>query len=174
MELEIMDSDVLERVLTRMTHQILEQNTKYKDLVLVGIYTGGAYLAKRIKKKIESVESVNIDCGAIDINLYRDDWTMLSKTPEIRQTEIPFSIKDRVVILVDDVLFTGRTVRAAMDALMDIGRPTRIELAVLIDRGHRELPIQGDYIGRYIPTEKHECIDVFLSETTGVDRVVKH
>ena len=169
-----MDSEILERVLTRMTHQILEQNTKDKNLALVGIYTGGAYLAKRIKAKIESVESVNIDCGAIDINLYRDDWTMLSKTPEIRRTEIPFSIQDRLVILVDDVLFTGRTVRAAMDALMDIGRPTRIELAVLIDRGNRELPIQGDYIGRNVPTEKHECIDVFLLETKGIDKVVKY
>ena len=168
----IMDKETMERALVRLTHEILERNQGVKDLVLVGIRTGGVYLAERIRDKIEKVEGVPIPCGVIDIALYRDDFATALPRPLVGKTEIPFPLKDKKVILVDDVLFTGRTVRAAMDALIDFGRPNFIQLAVLIDRGHRELPIQADYVGKKVLTAPQEEVTVTFRELEGQDRVV--
>ena len=167
----VMDEETLERALTRITHEILERNQGVKDLVLIGIRTGGVYVAERIRDKIEQIERVQVPSGIIDITLYRDDFAVGLPRPLVGKTEIPFPLKDKKVILVDDVLYTGRTVRAAMDALIDFGRPQFIQLAVLIDRGHRELPIRADYIGKNIPTARSEEIKVELTETDGIDRV---
>ena len=141
-------------------------------MVLVGIRTGGAFLAERLRQKIRQKKGLDLPTGVIDITLYRDDWTRLSQTPEVKKAEIHFPIEDKHVLLVDDVLFTGRTIRAAIDALLDLGRPRRIELAVLIDRGHRELPIQADYVGKMLETSRQDTIDVELKELAGVDQVV--
>jgi pyrimidine operon attenuation protein/uracil phosphoribosyltransferase len=168
----IMNEEVMERALVRLTHEILERNQGVKDLVLVGIRTGGVYLAQRIRTKIEQIEGVKVPTGIIDITLYRDDFAVGLPRPLVGKTEIPFALKDRRVILVDDVLFTGRTVRAAMDALIDFGRPKFIQLAVLIDRGHRELPIQADYVGRKIITDLQQEVAVTFREFEGQDRVV--
>lgn len=143
-----------------------------KEIVLVGIRSGGVYLAQRLKEKIFQKTGVDLPTGIIDITLYRDDWTRLSQTPEVKKTEIHFPIEDKKVLLIDDVLFTGRTIRSAIDALMDLGRPRRIELAVLIDRGHRELPIHADYIGKTLETSLQDSINVELKEMAGVDQVV--
>jgi pyrimidine operon attenuation protein/uracil phosphoribosyltransferase len=167
-----MDEETLERALTRITHEILERNEGVKDLVLIGIRTGGVYLAERIRDKIEQIERVQVPSGIIDITLYRDDFAVGLPRPLVGKTEIPFPLKDRKVILVDDVLYTGRTVRAAMDALIDFGRPQFIQLAVLIDRGHRELPIQADYVGKKIRTAPREAVTVTFRELEGQDRVV--
>ena len=139
----------IDRILTRMTHEILEKHRSMEDLVLIGIHTGGVFLADRVKAKILAIEGVEIPMGDLDITLYRDDWTRIGHHPIVQTTELPFSLDEKEVILVDDVLFTGRTIRAAMDALIDFGRPDRIELAVLVDRGHRELPIQANYVGKH-------------------------
>ena len=168
----IMDEGAMERALVRITHEILERNQGVKELALVGIRTGGVYLADRIRDKIEQVEGVQIPSGIIDITLYRDDFAIGLPRPLVGKTEIPFPLKDKKVILVDDVLFTGRTVRAAMDALIDFGRPKFIQLAVLIDRGHRELPIQADYVGKKILTTPQEEVTVTFREFEGQDRVV--
>jgi pyrimidine operon attenuation protein/uracil phosphoribosyltransferase len=168
----VMDEETLERALTRITHEILERNQGVKDLVLIGIRTGGVYLAERIRDKIEQIERVQVPSGIIDITLYRDDFAVGLPRPLVGKTEIPFPLKDRKVILVDDVLYTGRTVRAAMDALIDFGRPQFIQLAVLIDRGHRELPIQADYVGKKIRTGPREAVTVTFRELEGQDRVV--
>jgi len=168
----IMDEGTIERALTRITHEILERNQGVGDLVLVGIRTGGVFLADRIRGKIEQIEGGRVPCGIIDITLYRDDVSGGLPRPLVGKTEIPFSLKDKKVILVDDVLFTGRTVRAAMDALIDFGRPKFIQLAVLIDRGLRELPIQADYVGKRIITGSHEEVTVTFRELEGQDRVV--
>ena len=168
----IMDEGAMERALVRITHEILERNQGGKELALVGIRTGGVYLADRIRDKIEQVERVRVPSGIIDITLYRDDFAIGLPRPLVGKTEIPFSLKDKKVILVDDVLFTGRTVRAAMDALIDFGRPKFIQLAVLIDRGHRELPIQADYVGKKILTIPQEEVTVTFRESEGQDRVV--
>jgi pyrimidine operon attenuation protein / uracil phosphoribosyltransferase len=141
-------------------------------MVLVGIRTGGVFLAERLRQKIVQKRGIDLPTGIIDITLYRDDWTRLSQTPEVKKTEIHFSIKDKNVLLVDGVLFTGRTIRAAIDALLDLGRPRRIELAVLIDRGHRELPICADYIGKTIEISRQDSINVELKELVGIDQVV--
>jgi pyrimidine operon attenuation protein/uracil phosphoribosyltransferase len=167
----IMNEEVMERALVRLTHEILERNQGVQDLVLVGIRTGGVYLAQRIRTKIEQIEGVKVPSGIIDITLYRDDFAVGLPRPLVGKTEIPFALKDRRVILVDDVLFTGRTVRAAMDALIDFGRPKFIQLAVLIDRGHRELPIQADYVGRKIITDPQQEVTVTFRELEGQDRV---
>ena len=167
-----MDEETLERALTRITHEILERNQGVKDLVLIGIRTGGVYLAERIRDKMEQIERVQVPSGIIDITLYRDDFAVGLPRPLVGKTEIPFSLKDKKVILVDDVLYTGRTVRAAMDALIDFGRPQFIQLAVLIDRGHRELPIQADYVGKKIRTAPREAVTVTFRELEGQDRVV--
>jgi len=168
----IMEEETMERALVRITHEILERNQGVKDLVLVGIRTGGVYLAERIREKIERLEGNRVPFGIIDIALYRDDFAVGLPRPVVGKTEIPFPLKDKRVILVDDVIFTGRTVRAAMDALIDFGRPKFIQLAVLIDRGHRELPIQADYVGKKILTASGEEVTVTFRELEGQDRVV--
>ncbi|MBW2011856.1 MAG: bifunctional pyr operon transcriptional regulator/uracil phosphoribosyltransferase PyrR [Deltaproteobacteria bacterium] len=168
----ILDSSDIERRLTRMTYEILEKHKKLDKLALIGIQTRGIYLAKRIQSIILKIEGTEVPTGDIDITLYRDDWTRISHHPIVQATDIYFSVNDKEIILIDDVLFTGRTIRAAMDALMDFGRPDRIELAVLIDRGHRELPIQANYSGRFIKTKPSERVNVLLTEHDGVDKVV--
>ena len=168
---EVMDGEAMERAVVRITHEILERNQGVKDLVLIGIRTGGVYLAERIRSRIEQIEKIKIPSGIIDITLYRDDFSAGLPKPIVGKTEIPFSLKDKKVVLVDDVLYTGRTVRAAMDALIDFGRPKFIQLAVLIDRGHRELPIQADYVGRKIITVQHDEVKVFFQESEGQNRV---
>lgn len=162
----------IEASLDRIYQQLLDRHPQLNDMVLVGIRTGGVFLAERLKEKIHRMKGVDLPAGIIDIALYRDDWTRLSQTPEVKKTDIRFPIEDRQVLLVDDVLFTGRTIRAALDALLDLGRPRRIELAVLIDRGHRELPICADYVGSVIETSKQDSINVELKELAGIDQVI--
>jgi len=168
----IMDADKIKRSVVRMAHEIVEQNRGTEDLVIIGVRRRGVPLGERLAAIISEAEGTSVPFGVIDITLYRDDLTLLAEHPVIHRTEIPFSIQGKTVILVDDVLFTGRTIRAALDALMDIGRPKSIQLAVLIDRGHRELPIQADYVGKKVPTSKHEIIEVKFTETDGEDKVV--
>ncbi|MDP2646882.1 MAG: bifunctional pyr operon transcriptional regulator/uracil phosphoribosyltransferase PyrR [Desulfobacterales bacterium] len=168
----ILDAEDIHRIVTRMAHEILEVHKGVENLALVGIQTRGVYLAKRIQAKINAIEAVKIQTGQLDITLYRDDWTRISPHPIVQATEIPFSVDGKQIILVDDVLFTGRTVRAAMDAVIDFGRPDRIELAVLIDRGYRELPIQANYVGKHVESRRSETINVLLKEHDGGDRVV--
>lgn len=159
--------------MARIAHEILERNKGASNLVLVGIRTRGATLSRRLQEKIADVEKVSVDMGVLDITLYRDDLGPGKKNPILKKTEIPFSIEGRDVVLIDDVLFTGRTIRAAFDALMDFGRPASIQLAVLIDRGHRELPIRPDFVGKNIPTSKNMRIQVQLKEDdSGEDQVV--
>ena len=168
----IIDSSGVERILTRMTHEILEVHKGTEQLTLIGIQTRGVHMARRFQKRIRDIEGVEVPVGVLDITLYRDDWTRISHHPVIQATDIPFSVDGRDVLLIDDVLFTGRTIRAAMDALIDFGRPKRIELAVLVDRGHRELPIQANYVGKSIPTRRSENVNVMFSESDGVDQIV--
>jgi pyrimidine operon attenuation protein/uracil phosphoribosyltransferase len=169
----IIDQQGLERTLARLAHEILEANLGTEGLALIGIRTRGVPLAERLAKLISTIEnSSEVPVGVLDITLYRDDYLMARKTPRVQATEIPFDIYNRNVILVDDVLFTGRTIRAAIDAILDYGRPARIKLAVLIDRGHREMPIQGDFIGRKLVTLSGEEVRVRLREIDGKDEVV--
>lgn len=168
---KILDQDTLNRSLARIAHEILEKNKGTKDLCLVGIRNRGAIIAKRLAKCIEKIEKQPVPVGILDITLYRDDLTLISSQPVVHKTEIDFDITDKFVVLVDDVLYTGRTIRAAMDALMDLGRPKLIQLAVLIDRGHRELPIRADYAGKNIPTSQNETVEVRLIEVDGCDEV---
>ncbi len=168
----ISDAADIDRILTRITHEILEVHKGAENLSLIGIQTRGIYLARRIQSKIEDIEGVNVLTGDMDITLYRDDWTRISHQPIVQTTDIPFSVDKKQIILVDDVLFTGRTTRAAMDALVDFGRPARIELAVLVDRGHRELPIQGNYVGKTVDTRRSETVNVTVSEHDGKDLVI--
>jgi pyrimidine operon attenuation protein / uracil phosphoribosyltransferase len=170
---EILDEQAINRALTRIAHEILEKNKGGEDLVIVGIKTRGVPLAKRIQDRILKIEGLTIPIGELDITLYRDDLekTTESKEPEILGTDIPVNINNKKVILIDDVLYTGRTVRAAMDAVMDLGRPSQIQLAVLVDRGHRELPIRADYVGKNIPTSDKEIIVVQLNEVDNADLV---
>jgi pyrimidine operon attenuation protein/uracil phosphoribosyltransferase len=158
--------------LNQICDQVLNRNPRLAEMVLVGIRTGGVFLAERLRQKILQKKEIDLPTGIIDITLYRDDWTRLSQTPEVKKAEIHFSIEDKHVLLVDDVLFTGRTIRAAIDALLDLGRPRRVELAVLIDRGHRELPIQADYVGKILETSRQDSVDVELKELKGIDQVV--
>jgi pyrimidine operon attenuation protein/uracil phosphoribosyltransferase len=169
---KILDKEAISRALMRIAHEILEKNKGTKDLCLIGIRNRGAFLAKRLAGCVESIEK-EIPCvGALDITLYRDDLTLVASQPLVHKTEIDFDINDKNIILVDDVLYTGRTVRAALDALIDFGRPKTIQLAVLIDRGHRELPIRADYVGKNIPTSNTETVEVRLQESDGKDEVV--
>ncbi|WP_010649433.1 bifunctional pyr operon transcriptional regulator/uracil phosphoribosyltransferase PyrR [Oceanobacillus massiliensis] len=170
---EILDTAAINRALTRMSHEILEKNKGGEDLVLVGVKTRGVPLAKRVQDKIKQIESIEVPLGELDITMYRDDLNKanLSNEPEIKSAIIDVELTGKNVILIDDVLFTGRTVRAAMDAVMDIGRPSRIQLGVLVDRGHRELPIRADYVGKNIPTSDREIIVVQLDETDQMDQV---
>jgi pyrimidine operon attenuation protein/uracil phosphoribosyltransferase len=161
----------IDRILTRMAHEILEKHRGTENLVLIGIRTGGVFLADRIRVKILSIEGADMPRGDLDITLYRDDWTQIGHQPIVQKTELPFSLDGKQVILIDDVLFTGRTVRAAMDALIDFGRPDRIELAVLVDRGHRELPIEANYVGKHIETIHDTTVNVYLKEKGGREEV---
>jgi len=169
---KILDKDSIRRCLMRLAHEILEKSQGTKDLVLIGIRNRGAYLAQRLRECIEIIDKESVPVGILDITLYRDDLTQIGPNPVVHKTEIDFDVTDKNVILVDDVLYTGRTIRAALDALVDFGRPTSIQLAVLVDRGHRELPIRADYVGKNIPTSMNETIEVRLSEVDGKDEVV--
>jgi Pyrimidine operon attenuation protein/uracil phosphoribosyltransferase len=171
-EKEIMNEKTVARVLTRLAHEIIERNEGVDKVVLVGIKTRGIYLADRLADRIASIESRQVPVGELDITAYRDDLQTKAEDPKIIGSKISFPIEGKTVIVVDDVLFTGRTIRAAMDALMDLGRPDRIQLAVLVDRGHRELPIRPDYIGKNVPTSKEERIFVRLSEVDDSDQVL--
>ncbi len=168
---EILDNKDIEKTITRIAHEIIEKNKGIKDLCLVGIQRGGVLLAKRLASKIESVGNGLIEIGALDIALYRDDIHIKDKQPVVRSTDISFSITARKVLLVDDVLFTGRSIRAAMDALIDYGRPASIQLVVLIDRGHRELPIRADYVGKNIPTSLNDRVEVYIDKEGNEDSV---
>jgi pyrimidine operon attenuation protein/uracil phosphoribosyltransferase len=168
---QVLDEAALDRALTRISHEILERNGGAKDLAFVGLRTRGVTLAQRLAVKLAAIDGTTVPVGTLDITLYRDDLDMRG-APVIRGTDIPFSIKNKTVVLVDDVLYTGRTVRAALDALIDLGRPRMIQLAILIDRGHRELPIRPDFIGKNLPTSHRESVAVRLREHDGEDRVV--
>lgn len=167
----ILTADEVRRAMTRIAHEIVERNKGAENLALIGVHTRGIPLAARLAAKLEELEGVAIPTGMLDITLYRDDLSEISHQPVIRETHVPFDLARRRVILVDDVLYTGRTVRAALDALIDLGRPEGIQLAVLVDRGHRELPIRADYVGKNLPTAKSELVKVKLLETDGVDLV---
>ena len=167
----VMSAEDIRRTLARIAHEIIEHNRTVDDLVLVGMHTRGVPLAKRLAASIESFEEATIPVGALDISLYRDDLTLLNRQPLIQGTDIPVSIDGKSIVLVDDVLYTGRSIRAAMDALIDLGRPQSIQLAVLIDRGHREMPIRADYVGKNMPSSRDEDIQVQLKETDGIDQV---
>lgn len=166
----LLDKDQLKRALTRIAHEILERNRGAADVVIVGIQSRGYFLAKRLAKNIAGIEAAETPIGALDISLYRDDIST-NPQPELKKTEIDFDLTGKNIVLVDDVLYTGRTIRAAMDALMDLGRPASIQLAVLVDRGHRQLPIRPDYIGKNIPTAIKQRVSVELAEEAGTDQV---
>ena len=168
----IMDSRKIKRAIHRMTTEIIEHNRNLKNLVIIGIRTRGIYLGKRISKHIKEMEKVNIPVGVLDITLYRDDFSETEAQHMVQKTEINFSVTKKDVLLVDDVLFTGRTIRAAMDSLIDLGRPRSVQLLVLIDRGHRELPIRADYVGKFLPTSKRELVQVKLKEIDNCDEVL--
>ncbi|MBE0460864.1 MAG: bifunctional pyr operon transcriptional regulator/uracil phosphoribosyltransferase PyrR [Candidatus Aminicenantes bacterium] len=168
----VMDSRKIKRVLERITTEIIERNRDLKNLVIIGIRTRGIYIGKRISKLIKNAENIDIPVGVLDITLYRDDFSELEAQHMVKKTEIDFSVTDKDVLLVDDVLFTGRTIRAAMDSLIDLGRPKTIQLLVLIDRGHRELPIKADYVGKYLPTSRREIVHVKLKEIDNKDEVL--
>jgi pyrimidine operon attenuation protein/uracil phosphoribosyltransferase len=168
----VMDAEGIDRSLTRIAYEILEKNKGVHELVLVGIRTGGDYLAGRLRRKISEIEGREVPLGILDITLYRDDLQTTHRKPRLGKTDIPFSLDGKKVVLVDDVLFTGRTIRAAMDALIDFGRPKLIQLAVLIDRGHRELPIRADFVGKNLPSSLWEAVVVGLTEKNGRDEVL--
>lgn len=169
---KILDRELIDRVLGRMAHEIVERLKFMEDVAIVGIKNRGAYIGSRLADKIEHIIGAKPPVGALDITLYRDDLTQVAEQPIVHATEISFDINGRKIILVDDVLFTGRTIRCALDALIDFGRPGQIQLAVLIDRGHRELPIRADYVGKNVPTSLKEVVEVRLSEVDGRDEVV--
>lgn len=168
----IMKSEDIDRALIRLAHQILEKNGGTDNLCFIGIKTRGVPLARRLAKNVEQITGVKMPVGELDITLYRDDLSKVALDPVINQTSIPFSIDEKVIVLVDDVIYTGRTVRAALDALVDVGRPAKIQLCVLIDRGHSELPIKANFVGKNIPTSKSEVVAVNLEETDRVSNVV--
>ena len=172
MSKSILDSSSVERSIARIAHEILEKNKGTQGLALVGIQTRGVILAQRLQKAVALIAKENVPIGILDINLYRDDLTRVSEQPIVRKTEINFNLDNRIIVLVDDVLYTGRTIRCALDALIDFGRPKRIELAVLVDRGHRELPIRADFVGKNIPTSEEELAHVHFLESDGKDEVI--
>jgi pyrimidine operon attenuation protein/uracil phosphoribosyltransferase len=169
---KILDKEAINRAIIRIAHEILEKNKGTEKLCIIGIRNRGAFLAARLADCVKDIEKVTVPVGILDITLYRDDLTLVAARPIVHKTEIDFDIADKIIILVDDVLYTGRTIRAAMDALIDFGRPQSIQLAVLVDRGHRELPIRADYVGKNVPTSVNETIEVRLSEADGRDEVV--
>ena len=169
---KIIDKEGIKKAIKRIAHEILEQ-TEEKELIgVIGIKYRGAFLAERVAREIKNITKRDVPLGALDITLYRDDLTQVAEQPIVHSTEIDFNIEGKVIVLVDDVLFTGRTVRCALDELIDFGRPRQIQLAVLIDRGHRELPIRPDYVGKNVPTSLNELVEVRLEESEGVDEVV--
>lgn len=169
---KVLDRETMGRSLTRIAHEIVEKNRGTENLCLVGIRTRGVFIARRLAEDIKNIEKKLVPVGILDITLYRDDLTMIASHPVVHKTEISFDITGKNVVLVDDVLYSGRTIRAALDALIDLGRPRTIQLAVLIDRGHRELPIRPDYVGKNIPTAKNEMVEVRLVEAEGRDEAV--
>ena len=169
---KVLDQETMNRSLVRIAHEIVEKNKGIQDVCLVGIRNRGVHLASRLADFIKKIENKAIAVGILDITLYRDDLTSIASQPIVHKTEIDFDTADKNIILVDDVLYSGRTIRAALDALIDLGRPRSIQLAVLIDRGHRELPIRPDYVGKNIPTAKNETVEVRLVEVEGIDEVV--
>lgn len=169
---KIADEQALNRTITRLAHEILEKCRGIDNVGIIGIRTRGEYLANRIAKKIEEIENVKIPVGVLDVVMYRDDFRMKNKLPKVKVTNIPFEVDGKILILIDDVIYTGRTVRAALDALMDFGRPSSIQLAVLVDRGHREMPIKADYIGKNIPTSAGEEIRLLMKEIDGEDGIL--
>ena len=168
----VLDAPSIERSVVRMAHEILEKNKGTEGLVLVGIQTRGVVLAQRLSRAIEEISKSKVPLGILDINLYRDDLTKVAEQPIIHKTEINENLDDKIVVLVDDVLYTGRTIRCALDALIDFGRPKKMQLAVLIDRGHRELPIRADFVGKNIPTSEEETVHVRFKETDPQEEVV--
>lgn len=171
-KVHVLDEPAIGRALMRISHEVLELNKGSDNLIFVGIHTRGVPLAKRLQQNVNKIEGADVPVGVLDITLYRDDLTTIAQQPIVRRTEIPVNIGGRTVVLVDDVLYTGRTIRAALDALIDLGRPARILLAVLVDRGHRELPIRADFVGKNLPTSGDENVQVLLRETDGEDAVV--
>lgn len=168
----IMDADAMRRAIVRISHEIIERNKGVEDVVLVGIRTRGVPIAERLAAAIKNIENVELPVGMLDITLYRDDLSTLAYNPIVHGTEIDFDLNGKTIVLVDDVLYTGRTIRAALDAVIDMGRPKAIQLAVMIDRGHRELPIRADFAGKNVPTSHKESVEVHLEELDGVDEVV--
>jgi pyrimidine operon attenuation protein/uracil phosphoribosyltransferase len=168
----LMEKDQIRRAVKRIAHEIVERNQGVKDVIVVGIRRRGVPLAERIANYIYQIEEASVPTGILDITLYRDDFQKVSIHPQIGKTEIKVDITDKIIVLVDDVLYTGRTIRAALDELIDFGRPRRIQLAVLVDRGHREFPIKADYVGKNVPTNESELVEVHLDELDGVDEVV--
>jgi pyrimidine operon attenuation protein/uracil phosphoribosyltransferase len=169
---KVMEPDDIRRALTRIAHEVLERDRGVTDVVLVGIADRGDDLARRLAQEIHRIEGVGIPVGVLDITFYRDDIGMRAEAPEVHETRIPFDVSGKTVVLVDDVLYTGRTIRSAMDALMDLGRPQKIQLAVLVDRGHRELPIRADFVGKNVPTSRADDVRVLVAEVDGQDGVV--
>jgi pyrimidine operon attenuation protein/uracil phosphoribosyltransferase len=167
-----MDKEGIRRAVTRIAHEIIERNKGTDKLALIGIRRRGVPLALRLADKIRDIEGKQVPVGILDITLYRDDLGTRAQQPQVRQTEVPFSVDGKTIVLVDDVMFTGRTIRAALDAIIDLGRPRLIQLAVLVDRGHRELPIRADYVGKNVPTSRREAVEVRLQETDGEEEVV--
>jgi len=167
----VMGENEIRRTLVRIAHEIVEKNKGVDNLALIGIRTRGVFLAKRLAQEIFKIEKKEIPVGTLDITLYRDDLSLVARQPLVLKTEIPFDVSQKKIVLIDDVLYTGRTIRAAMDAIVDLGRPWVIQLAVLVDRGHRELPIRADYIGKNLPTSKKEIVKVRLNEVDGEDKV---
>lgn len=171
MKTKVLDADSLRRTVNRLSHEVVEKNKGVQDVVLVGIRTRGDFLAHRVAKKIAEIENMNVQVGTLDITLYRDDLRGRLDQPELKSTEILFDIRGKIIVLVDDVLFTGRTIRSALNALMDLGRPSEIQLLVLIDRGHRELPIKADFVGKNVPTARGQKIQVAMTEADEEDAV---
>jgi pyrimidine operon attenuation protein / uracil phosphoribosyltransferase len=171
MKTKVLDADGLRRTVNRLSHEVVEKNKGVQDVVLVGIRTRGEFLAHRVAKKISEIESMNVQVGVLDITLYRDDLRGRLEQPELKSTEILFDIRGKVIVLIDDVLFTGRTIRSALNALMDLGRPSVIQLLVLVDRGHRELPIKADFVGKNVPTASGQEIQVVMTEADEEDAV---
>ncbi len=167
-----LDAAEIQRVITRMAHEILERNPKASDLALIGVRTRGVFIAERLRAKINELKGLNLPLGELDITLYRDDLSEIGIHPQLKETRIPFDMHEKTVILVDDVLFTGRTVRAALNAIADFGRPRAVQLAAFVDRGHRELPIRADFVGKNIPTSRNERVLLHLQETDGKDEAL--
>jgi len=168
---KVVDTEGLDRILTRISHEILEKNKGSKDVVLMGMRTRGEFLARRIQNKLKNIDGAELPLGVLDVTLYRDDFRMRIKQPEVSVSNITFDINEKHIILIDDVLYTGRTVRSAMNAIMDLGRPASIQLCILVDRGHRELPIRADYVGKNIPTSLNEEIKVRMTEVDEEDAI---